>query len=114
MANVVRAVLTEDGRTEIAKLGRGTSTSTGLSFFRIGEGGFEDVGGGIFEPKAPSQTLSDIEAQGFGTKNPEVKPEISISVVQSSKSAPASNVKVPPFMNIRLLLSECANPAESS
>jgi hypothetical protein len=58
--NEVRAVLTQRGATALAQIQMGQITTTGLSHFRIGEGGYV-LSGSTYFPKEPTnvQTVLD-------------------------------------------------------
>jgi hypothetical protein len=58
--NEVRAVLTQRGANALAQIQLGKITTTGLSFFRIGEGGYT-LSGPTYFPKEPTnvQTVLD-------------------------------------------------------
>lgn len=64
MPMVVSAVITDVGKDQQAKLAAGASTDAALWYFRIGEGGYVDLGGGILDPKTPDPTYTRLEADG--------------------------------------------------
>jgi len=64
MAQVVSAVVTDVWRAKLAGIYAGTQTFSGPLSFVIGEGGWQDLGGGK-EPIPPDPTLTDVTASGF-------------------------------------------------
>ena len=65
MADVVRFVVTDAGRSAFKRAALSGDTVQ-FSYFKLGEGGSVEVMPGIFEPKEPDPSLTDIEAEGFG------------------------------------------------
>lgn len=64
MPQVVSAVVTDAWRTKLAQIYAGTATFRQPLSFKMGEGGWQDPGGGK-EPIAPDVTLTDVTAAGF-------------------------------------------------
>jgi len=70
MANIIQAVLTNDGREALAKSfgavsGTGYLHSYGL-LFQIGTGGYHDPNPGVPEPVTPDPSLHNLQAQTSG------------------------------------------------
>jgi len=63
MAQVVSAVVTDAWRTKLARIYAGLESFAAPLSFSIGEGGWQDPGGGK-EPLAPDPTLTTISATG--------------------------------------------------
>jgi len=64
MAQVVSAVVTDAWRAKLAQIYAGILSFSAPLSFRIGEGGWQDPGGGK-EPLPPDIALTDVTAAGF-------------------------------------------------
>lgn len=72
--NEVRAVLTQRGATALAQIQLGKITTTGLSYFRIGEGGYV-LSGSTYFPKEPTNVQTVLDSD-----DPALIPGITIQI----------------------------------
>lgn len=61
MAAAVVGVVTYVAREKWSRTDVNLDTHPKLSYFKIGMGGWEDVGGGVLEPRTPDPTLTDLD-----------------------------------------------------
>ena len=72
--NEVRAVLTQRGANALAQIQMGMITTTGLAFFRIGEGGYT-LSGSTYFPKEPTNVQTVLDSD-----DPALIPGITIQI----------------------------------
>jgi len=62
--SVIASTVTIVGRDNEAKLKAGLHDNARMYYFRIGEGGWVDAGGGVIEPKVPDENKTRLESDG--------------------------------------------------
>ena len=60
---IIDAVMTDTGRDQLAQHLIGDVTAVVMTYFKVGEGGFNEAGG-IKTPKTPDETKTRIESDG--------------------------------------------------